>query len=710
MSVRDIEQQAAQERRRAGFGAIFGFLLLVGIAVAGVILVLRFVDVERQRDMTSLQVRMGIVADSRKAAVDTWLQTQFADLKKLADNPALQIYMTQLVSGNATPGGVDEETGEEEPPAEAQYLMNLLLVSADRSGYSVPIPSEVGANLPRTRIAGLALLDAKGALLVATPGMPPIEGRIASFVSALKPSGAQLLDLYMDATEKPAMGFVQPVYAVQGNTDETSLVGFVFGIKEVGDELYPLLHQPGETNASADVLLVRVNGAVIEYLSPLADGTAPLGLRLNRDTPDLDTAAALGEEAGGFIQASNYAGHEVLASSRAISGAPWTLVYTIDRDEAMAASDERARRLLIILLLVVGLFGIVVLATWFYGSSRRAADSAERLRHTADRLEAQRRLLQLVTDNQPTSIAIIDAEGRYRFANRTAAKKVGLESEDVVGKPVANVVGPAAAKQVLALAEQALTRNERESEIRRDPTDLGERIIQVTHIPMTGLEGEGAAVLAVEEDLTDAFRERERRVRLEQQLVRSLVGIVDRRDPFAAEHSARVARLAHEVATEMGLTPTEILTAETAGQLLNLGKILIEQELLTRTGSLSEDERKQVRRAMLASADLLTDVEFDGPVVDTLRQSLAQWDGKGLPEGLAGEQILPSARVVALANAVVGMLSRRAHRAPLSSDAVIAAVQADAGRAFDRRVVAAFVNFMDNRGGREEWGKQDGTS
>lgn len=707
MSVRDIDQQAAQERRRAGFGAILGFLLLVGIAVAGVILVLRFVDAERQRDMTSLQVRLGIVADSRKAAVETWLQTQFADLKKLADNPALQIYMTQLVSGNATPGGLDEETGEQEPPAEAQYLMNLLLVSADRSGYGLPVPSEVGANLPRTRTAGLALLDPKGTVLVATPGMPPIEGRIASFVSALKPVGAQLLDLYMDATEKPAMGFVQPVYAVQGNTDATSLVGFVFGIKQVAEELYPLLRQPGETNASADVLLVRVNGAVIEYISPLADGTAPLGLRLNRDTPDLDTAAALEQEAG-FTQASNYAGHEVLAASRAISGAPWTLVYTVDRDEAMAASDERARRLLVILLLVVGLFGIVVLATWFYGSSRRAADAAERLRHTADRLEAQRRLLQLVTDNQPTSIAIIDAEGRYRFANRTAAKKVGLESEDVVGKPVANVVGPAAAKQVLALAEQALARNERESEIRRDPTDLGERIIQVTHIPMSGLEGEGAAVLAVEEDLTDAFRERERRVRLEQQLVRSLVGIVDRRDPFAAEHSARVARLAHEVATEMGLTPTEILTAETAGQLLNLGKILIEQELLTRTGSLSEDERKQVRRAMLASADLLTGVEFDGPVVDTLRQSLAQWDGKGLPEGLAGEQILPSARVVALANAVVGMLSRRAHRPPLSSDAVIAAVQADAGRAFDRRVVAAFVNFMDNRGGREEWGKQAG--
>jgi PAS domain S-box-containing protein len=700
--VRDNSQRTDQARRRAGFGLALGLLLLAAIAVAAVVLALRFVAAERERDMTAWQVRMGIVADSRAAAVETWLQSQFAELKALADNPSVQIYVAQLVSGRAQPGEVDEDTGLPEPPAEAQYLMNLLIVTAERAGYEMPPASEVGANLPNSRPSGLALIDPKGAILVATAGMPPLEGRLGSFVRALQPTGRALLDLYLDQTDAPAMGFAQPIYAVQGDVTAASLIGYVLGVKQVAGELYPLLRQPGDTTASGAVELLRANAGVIDYLTPLADGTPPLGLRLNRDTPDLDAAFALEHEVG-FGLARDYRGHEVLVTSRRIADAPWTLAYTIDRDEALGASEERAGRLLTIMLLVVGLFAVIVVTAWLYGSSRRAAEAAERLRTTAENLETQRRLLQLVTDSQPTDITIIDAGGRFRFANRPAAKKLGLEPEDFVGRPAAGVLGPAAAKLALTQAELTLARSQPTREIRREPWELGERIIQVTQVPMGGLEGEGPAVLSVEEDLTDVFREREHRLRLEHQLVQTLLGVVDRRDPFAAEHSNRVARLAQAVAAEMGLSEIEINTAETAGLLLNLGKILVEPELLTRSASLNEDERQQVRRAMLASADLLSGVEFEGPVVETIRQSLARWDGAGLPPGLAGEQILPSARVVALANAAVGMLSPRAHRGALGLDAVIAAIQAEADRSFDRRAVAAFVHYLDNRGGRRDW-------
>jgi PAS domain S-box-containing protein len=532
--------------------------------------------------------------------------------------------------------------------------------------------------------------------------MPPLEGRLKAFVDGLQPTGPALLDLYIDPSDAPAMGFATPVFAVQGDTTAASLVGYVLGVKQVARALYPLLRQPGDTTASGAVALVRENGEVIEFLTPLADGTPPLGLRLNRDTPDLDAAFALAHEVG-FGGARDYRGREVLVASRRLEGAPWTLIYTVDRAEALGASEARAAQLLTIMLLVVGLFAIIVVATWLYGSSRRAAVAAERLRATAETLEAQRRLLQLVTDTQPTDIAIIDAEGRYRFANRPAAKKVGLEPADMVGRPLSGVLGPAAAKPILTQAEQTLARGQATRELRRDRWELGERIFQVTQVPMSGLEGEGAAVLSVEEDLTDAFREREHRLRLEQQLVQTLLGVVDRRDPFAAEHSSRVARLSRAIATEMGLSAIEINTAETAGLLLNLGKILVEPALLTRNAQLNEDERQQVRRAMLASADLLANVEFEGPVVETIRQSLARWDGNGLPPGLAGEQILPSARVVALANAAVGMLSPRAHRGALGLDAVVAAVQAEADRSFDRRAVAALVHYLDNRGGRRDW-------
>ncbi len=206
----------------------------------------------------------------------------------------------------------------------------------------------------------------------------------------------------------------------------------------------------------------------------------------------------------------------------------------------------------------------------------------------------------------------------------------------------------------------------------------------------------------VDHDITEAVTERERRGRIQKQLVRTLGAAVDRRDPGAAAHSVRVALIARATATEMGLDESTIDTADIAGNLLNLGKILIDRDLLTRSGQLSEAERQEVRHSLQAGADLLQGVDFDGPVVATLRQAQAHWDGSGLPPGLAGDDILVTARIIAVANAFVGMVSPRAHRAALPVDEAVAELMRLVGTQFDRAVVAAFVSWLDNHGGREE--------
>ena len=77
------------------------------------------------------------------------------------------------------------------------------------------------------------------------------------------------------------------------------------------------------------------------------------------------------------------------------------------------------------------------------------------------------------------------------------------------------------------------------------------------------------------------------------------------------------------------------------------------------------------------------------------------WDGSGGPAGLAGDGILVTARIVAVANTYVALTSPRAHRPSLGIDAAIDQLLAGVGRAFDRAVVAALVNHIENRGGRE---------
>ena len=207
----------------------------------------------------------------------------------------------------------------------------------------------------------------------------------------------------------------------------------------------------------------------------------------------------------------------------------------------------------------------------------------------------------------------------------------------------------------------------------------------------------------VEEDVTTAVTERERRARTLRDLVGTLMAVVDQRDPNAAHHSTHVAIVARAVAEEMGLDETMAETSEFAGTLMNLGKILVPSEILTRKGGLTDAEIRQVRDSIQATADLLQDVQFDGPVVETLRQCQERWDGSGRPNGLAGEAIVLPARIVAVANAFVAMVTPRAHRAGLDFDAAAKILLDGVGTAYDRGVVAALLNYLDNRGGRQAW-------
>ncbi|BCU06956.1 HD-GYP domain-containing protein [Allochromatium tepidum] len=89
-----------------------------------------------------------------------------------------------------------------------------------------------------------------------------------------------------------------------------------------------------------------------------------------------------------------------------------------------------------------------------------------------------------------------------------------------------------------------------------------------------------------------------------------------------------------------------------------------------------------------------------GPVLETLAQINECCDGSGRPRGPAGEEILITAQIVAIANAFVAPISPRAFRDARSFDEAAAILMAESGRRFDRRVVLSLLNHLDNRGGR----------
>lgn len=692
--------ESGMPKRGFDLRILFPAVILVVLAVAGIWAINRFVDEERQRELTQWQVRLGIVADSRAAEVNRWLAGNMADLAALADNESVQLYV----------GSIDEFSSDPEQQEQVegfrQYLRNLLLVTAMRGGFGEPArASQPDFNQAPIGAGGILIVDNDGMVVAASPGAPPFDGALRDFASAIPPGRSATGPMVLNARGEPTMTFVVPLFAVQSDQATSAQIGRIIGVKQVAGELYPLLRQPGETTRSArTMLLTKIEDKVV-YLSPIerpGQMVEPLGLTMEMSTPDLDAAYAVTAGNGFAVDKRDHSGRGVLVAARAITGAPWVLMHTVDYEEALGAADTRFRALTAMLGLALAVIAIAIIAVWRHGSSRRAAEAAGRAQILAQQYEAQKDLLQLVTDSQPTSIFILDNQNRYRFANAQASRAAGITPAEMLSKEIAAVLGPASAKRYLELNAQALKAGGAINNVARLESDGGRKVLQSEHIPLKERSGATAGVLTVEHDITDVVTEREKRARILQNLVKTLVGVVDRRDPFAANHSTRVARVARAIAREMGLTETESDTAEIAANLLNLGKIMIPPEVLAKTGDLTEEERQLLRNSVQISADIIQDIEFDGPVVETLRQAQERWDGSGQPRGLKGQEILITARIIGVANALVGMISDRAFRQGMSMDAAIEILFKEAGHAYDRKVVAALVNYLDNRDGRAQ--------
>jgi PAS domain S-box-containing protein len=676
-------------------------VLIIAALLFGVLLIWHYAESEKDRAIRSWQVRMNLVADNQMRHVGEWVEQQYSALSALADNASLQLYLTELVS-----------TSEATEMPEEQFLKNLLAVTADKTGFYVPSANDdVPANIRRIGTSGIALLDKEGRIRVATKAMPPISGVLQKFVNEVPAGSRGMLDVYLGPGGDPTMAFLVPIFSIQGNREPSQQVGMVLGVRTI-TPLYDLLKMPAETTKEGEEsILVRINGKLVEYLTPQADGTAPLSRRLDVSTPELDTAfAALRSDV--FALKRDHQFNDVLVLGRKVPGTNWTLVHSVKAEQALAESEARRTRIVSMFALILVMVLISIIAAWRHGESVRYEEAARRYRKLSDQYKSQEQLLRLVSDNQPDPMYIVDEQNKYRFANMEASLRVGISSEDMIGKTMDSVLGPnkvkdykTANKRAIETVEPLLLMHH------QDDAYIQSKHIPITRVPAHLSEEESKpGVLIVEQDITEVMRAQEKQERILKDLVDTLVTLVDRHNPYASNHSARVAWLASGVAEAMKLEPRMVKTVEITGKLMNIGKILIPSELLTKKDTLKDEELKSIRDSIYASADFLEGIAFDGPVVETLRQLLECWDGSG-PKGMKGEDILISARVVAAANAFIGMLSPRAYRPSLGKEKAIEVLMGEANKKFDRSVVAALINYIENQLKDPSWlevGSQQG--
>jgi putative nucleotidyltransferase with HDIG domain len=182
----------------------------------------------------------------------------------------------------------------------------------------------------------------------------------------------------------------------------------------------------------------------------------------------------------------------------------------------------------------------------------------------------------------------------------------------------------------------------------------------------------------------------------------ALARVMDERDEQTSAHSELVSRYAENIGAELGLPVGEIDVISRAAWLHDIGKVGMRNDILYKPGPLTTEERELAKRHAVIGSELLKKFPLFEKGANYVKHHHEWWNGKGYPEGLAGEAIPLGARILAVADAYQAMTDERPYRKPLGERVALEELRRGSGTQFDPQVVEAFFRSKGFTSPKEE--------
>ncbi len=185
--------------------------------------------------------------------------------------------------------------------------------------------------------------------------------------------------------------------------------------------------------------------------------------------------------------------------------------------------------------------------------------------------------------------------------------------------------------------------------------------------------------------------------RYTQHTIYELAESIRERDVITYTHCRRVAIYANRLARALGLSRRAARDVALAGLVHDLGKTWIQNDILMKDAPLSVDEREKMKRHPGIAARILQAYDVPDALVDAVLHHHEAYDGRGYPDGLAGDAIPNEARILTIADVFDVITSARPYKEPVSAATARERMLADSGTFFDPGYTAAFVALLDAR-------------
>ncbi len=317
-------------------------------------------------------------------------------------------------------------------------------------------------------------------------------------------------------------------------------------------------------------------------------------------------------------------------------------------------------------------------------------------------LKTQKNYFKSLFDNSPSAIALLDKEENIVQINKSFHELFKYSFEEVKGKKIKDLISPEGSKEEEISFSQQLLRGEilkpdtvmlSKDGILIDVNVSGGPIIEDNNIiGVFALYDDIRKRKTVEKELKNSFR---KLTEILAGTVAALSETIGKRDPFTAGHQRRVSQLAVAIGEKKNFSDDQLKILKIASALHDIGKIHVPAEILNKPVGLSEYEMALVRNHTQVGYDILKSVEFPGPVAKIVFQHHERINGSGYPLGIKGKDIIMESRILAVADVVEAMSSRRPYREAFSIGMTLSKITEHRGNLFDPEVVDICIDLFE---------------
>jgi len=170
----------------------------------------------------------------------------------------------------------------------------------------------------------------------------------------------------------------------------------------------------------------------------------------------------------------------------------------------------------------------------------------------------------------------------------------------------------------------------------------------------------------------------------------AFVKAIEARDPYTEQHSNRVTQIAMALCKAMGGSQEEQDILNVAGQLHDIGKIGIRDDILLKPGRLTDEEFRLIKEHPVIGANIVERLGLWDREKNIIKCHHERYDGKGYPDGLAGEQIPMLGRILSVADVYDAIASDRAYRRKMEEEKILQIMYGGSGSQFDPDVINTF--------------------